>query len=229
MSMTEMMRSAMTVRKKEPAKVSVALDSAQAGSGAMGPSDYEAKNIAMSAAAAIQQWAETDDLDDGETFADRLMAMMIGIADENKDGEITDEEQEVVSMALEAAWDYLSSMGVSDDDCSALLNDWDADAGERVRDLAASVMPEGETASYQALESFVFGSEASESIMDAAYKNVMAIRGGKKMRIKKRISGTVRLNGKQRVAIRKAGLKSHSVGARMKRMKSMRIRKQMGL
>ena len=63
----------------------------------------------------------------------------------------------------------------------------------------------------------------------AVYKTKMAVRKGKKMRIRKRISGTVRLSAKQKLAIRKARMKSHSAGARMRRMKSMRMRKKAGL
>ena len=57
----------------------------------------------------------------------------------------------------------------------------------------------------------------------------MAVRNGKKMRIRKRISGTVRLSAKQKLAIRKARMKSHSAGAMMRRMKSMRMRRKMGI
>jgi hypothetical protein len=49
------------------------------------------------------------------------------------------------------------------------------------------------------------------------------------MRIKKRISGTVRLSAKQKVAVRKMLRKSHSAMATMKRMKSMKIRRKAGL
>ena len=55
------------------------------------------------------------------------------------------------------------------------------------------------------------------------------VRNGKKVRINKRVSGTVRLSAKQKVAIKKARLKSHNARAMLKRAKSMRKRKQMGL
>lgn len=191
--------------------------------------DYTTSYLATSAIGAIQQWAETDDLDEGETSADRLVAMMVGVVDANKDGEISDDEQGLLDVALNAAWDYLSGMGASDEDISLLLNDWDADAADRIRDLVASVLPEGDDAASEAIDAFVFGAEDQEPVMDAVYRKTIAVRKGKKVRISKRIAGTVRLSAKQKVAIRKAGMKSHSAAAMTRRMKSMRVRKASGL
>jgi len=89
-----------------------------------GADNYTIADISMAAVAVVQQWAETDDLDDGETYADRLMALFVGIADANKDGDITDDEQGVLEIALNAGWDYLVKCGVSEDDAGAVLNDW---------------------------------------------------------------------------------------------------------
>lgn len=232
MNTSDLLRSAMRPDRKPKVTGSgtasdrsdIALD--MAGGGEMGASEsFSNSEMRMAAAAAVQQWVEADDLDDNETSADRLFALMMGIADENKDGDITDDEQEVFGMALEATWDYLSGKGVEEDDIDALLNEWDSDAAERVRDLVASVLPEGEDAEGEDIDSFAFDSVA----LDAAYKNKMAVRGGKKVRIRKRVSGTVRLSAKQKLAIRKARMKSHSASAKMRRAKSMRVRKKAGL
>ena len=200
---------------------------------------YAVQYVQNQAVAAVQQWAETEssDLDEGETLADRLMAMMVGVADANKDGEITDDEQQVIEVAMNAAWDYLKSKGATDDDCSAIFNEGDAEAASRVRDLVAGALPEGEDAADDEIDNFVFTSEdqeplldsVSNAIYDAVYKKTFAIRKGKKVRINKRVSGTVRLSAKQKVAIRKAQMKSHSAAALMRRMKSMRMRRKAGL
>lgn len=224
MSMTELLRGAM----KRP-EVGKTLDAVAEDAGSTGADDFTVKEISLSAAAAVQQWAETDDLDDGESFSDRLMALIVGIADANKDGEITEDEQGVLDVALNAAWDYLSKLGATDEDAGALLNDWDADAAERVRELVAAALPEGEGESDADLNDFVFGDGDQDPVLDAAYKMKFAVRGGKKMRIKKRISGTVRLSAKQKLGIRKMHMKSHSAGARMHRMKSMRMRRKIGM
>lgn len=129
-------------------------------------------------------------------------------------------------MAANAAWDYLDSKGIPEDDISALLNDFDADAADRVQELLAERLPDGEEADAE-LDSFVFGDGSDEAVMDAVYKKRLVVRGGKKMRVNKRISGTVRLTSKQKMAVRKMLRKSHSAGAQMRRAKSMRIRKRM--
>lgn len=196
---------------------------------------YALADIRVAAAAALQEWCETtaEDLGDGESMADRLLALMVGIADENKDGEITDDEASVIDIALNAAYDYLTAKGVSEDDASALLNDGDDDAAGRVVELIKGELPDGEDASMADVDAFAFDAESQESLMDsvldAVYKKRVVIRGGKKVRINKRVSGTVRLSAAQKVAIRKAGMKSRSAGARMHRMKSIRLRSRMGL
>lgn len=224
MSMTELLRGAM--KRRDAAKT---LDSTGEEPALAGADNYTIADISMSAVSAVQQWAETDDLDDGESYADRLMALVVGIADANKDGDITEDEQGVLEVALNAAWDYLVKCGATEEDAGALLNDWDDDAADRVRDLVASVLPEGDDEASAEIDNFIFSESDQEPALDAVYKMKMAVRGGKKMRIRKRISGTVRLSAKQKLAIRKARMKSHSAGAMMRRMKSMRMRRKMGI
>ena len=227
----ELLRSAMsnkTLAKpvKQHEEAGVMLD--MAGDGEGDAMSYDETDIKLAAAASIQQWVESNDLSGNENCANRLLSLMIGIADENKDGEITDDEQGVLDMALECAWDYLESKGVEGDDISALLNDWDNDAAERIKDLVASVLPDGDEAASKDIDSFVFGGD-KEPMLDAAYKKKIVVRDGKKVRINKRVSGKVRLSGKQKVALRKARMKSHSATARMRRRKSMNIRKKTGV
>lgn len=224
MSMTELLRGAM--KRRDATKT---LDSTGEEPALAGADNYTIADISMSAVSAVQQWAETDDLDDGESYADRLMALVVGIADANKDGDITEDEQGVLEVALNAAWDYLVKCGATEEDAGALLNDWDDEAADRVRDLVASVLPEGDDEASAEIDSFVFSESDQEPALDAVYKMKMAVRNGKKMRIRKRISGTVRLSAKQKLAIRKARMKSHSAGAMMRRMKSMRMRRKMGI
>jgi hypothetical protein len=220
----DLMRRALYKKKPGADKVldGVGDSSAPAGAGA-----YAETDIKVKVAASIQEWAEVSDLDDGETLADRLLALIVGIADANKDGEITDDEQGVLDVALNAAFDYLIDYGVDEEDAGLLLNDWDEDAGDRIRDLIASSLPEGDAAIAE-IDSFAFGSDQSPAL-DAVYRKKTVIKGGKKVRINKRISGTVRLSARQKVAIRKAQLRSHSATAVMHRLKSLKVRKQMGL
>lgn len=199
-----------------------------------GAGEAALSDIKMRVAATIQQWAETSDLDDGETHADRLLAMLVGIVDANQDGELDDDEQAVLNIALNAAWDYLVKFGVAEDDANALLDDWDADAGDRVLDLIAASLPSDADADGD-IDNFAFGDTDQDAVfdavavLDATYKKVTAVRNGRKVRINKRVAGSVRLTARQKVAIRKAQMKSHSASAVMRRLKSMRLRKKSGL
>lgn len=199
-------------------------------------SNYSDTDISLKAVAAVQQWAETDDLDEGEGYADRLIALLIGIADVDVDGELSDAENEIVDDAANVVWDYLASKGASDDDLSALLNDADNDAGERVHELLVSKLPDGDEAAADEMDAFAFGDGdgSDESVLDSAtldatYKKTIAVRKGKKVRINKRVSGVVRLSAKQKLAVKKMLRKSHGAVATMRRKKSLRIRKQAGL
>ena len=202
-------------------------------------SDYAAADLRLKAAAIVNEFAFTspDDLADDETLADRLMMLVIGVVDIDADGEISDSEQAVAETLLENMWDYLSSKGVSDEDCDALLNDWDTDAAQRVQDLLADVLDSDDDASSDDIDEFAFDDDAERSVfdsagelvLDAVYKKRVVIRGGKKVRINRRLAGRVRLTAKQKVAVRKMLRKSHSASATIRRMKSMRIRRRMGL
>jgi hypothetical protein len=201
------------------------LDSARQDAGrSISAAEYTAADIALQTIAVLQQWSMTDDLDAGETLADRLKGMLVGIADANHDGEITEDEQDVLDVALQAASNYLEGLGVDQADMQALLGDFDAAAAERVMDLMTASLPDGDDSD---IDAFVFDDE--EAVFDAVYKKKIAVRKGKKVIINKRISGVIKLSPKQKMAIKKALMKSHSAAAKAMRMKSMRVRKRLGL
>lgn len=195
---------------------------------------FTAKDIRINAVAAVHEWVGTanTDLEDGEGIGDRLIALLIGIADANMDGEIGDDEADVAQAAMDEAYSYMAGKGVASEDLDAIFNGEDAaatnDAGDRVKEFMTSVVPAGDEA-MDDMDAFAF-SEADEApALDAAYRRVVAIRKGKKTFVHKRISGTVRLTGKQKLSIRKAGMRAHSAVARMRRAKSMRLSRSMGL
>lgn len=66
-------------------------------------------------------------------------------------------------------------------------------------------------------------------VFDATYKKKLVVRRGKKVRINKRVSGHVRLSAKQKIAVRKMLRKSHSAVAKIRRSKSVKVRKRAGL
>ncbi len=225
MDLTQILRSATLdscgtkKEKKKEASSSATLDSAEA---------YTMQDLKLKAANAIQAWCETDDLDSDETSADRLQTLFIGVVDMNKDGELSNEESDFLDALLNFSADYLAQNGIDDADISALLNDWDADAADRVMDVLNGTVDDGD----ESVNKFAFSDEQGavfDGIFSGAFKKIAAIHNGVKTFIKKRISGVVHLSGKQKLAIKKMHLKSHSSGAMMKRMKSMRKRKAMGM
>jgi hypothetical protein len=205
-----------------------------------GAAQFTVNEIRMAAVASMQEWARTtsDGMGDGETMVDRFMALMVGIADANKDGEITPDEEAVITVAMEAAGDYLVKRGVSEEDVAAILND-DGDAAgaaDRALDLLKGETPADEEAEGEEVDNFTFDAESQASVfdsvgetLDAVYRKKTVIRGGRKVRVNKRVSGSVHLSAAQKVAIRKAVMKSHTASARVNRMKSVRMRTKMGL
>lgn len=96
------------------------------------------------------------------------------------------------------------------------------DVAARIHDALLDKLPQGEDAMLDDADKFVSGED--DEMLDAVYKKVVAIRGGKKVRIKKRISGRVRLTAAQKGAVRKMQRRAFSGAAKMKRAKSMRMR-----
>ncbi|AUZ05273.1 hypothetical protein ADP71_17460 [Vitreoscilla sp. C1] len=193
-------------------------------------SQYELTNLRLLVASALIAWAETDDLQEGETPTDRLNALFMGIVDLDKDGDISSDESDYLDMALSVAAEWLQLQGVVNADIDALLNDDDDDVAENIIDLLTGVLPDGDDAIQEAINEFAgLGAAMDSAVMDATYKKVVAVRNGQKVKIKKRISGKVRLTAAQKQAIKKAQRKSHNGAARMKRAKSMRKRAKMGM
>jgi len=192
---------------------------------------YTEQDTAVKAASAVVVWSETlpEELGDSETLVDRLISLLIGIADFDKDGEISPDEADVFDAAANAAWDFIAGKGASEEDLSALFNDGDNDAAERVQELVGGSLPSSYDAIDDQVNAFVFGPDSTEAALDAVYKKVVAFKNGKKTMLKKRVSGVVRHTPAQKAAIMKMLRKSHSATAQRKRAKSMKMRKSAGM
>ena len=193
----------------------------------------ELATLRLDVSGLLAEFAETseDDLDAGETLMDRFDALMIGLVDSDKNGELDNDELDVLDVAYNIAADLLISRGASDDDVSAMLNEGDETAAENIQELLINTAPNGEDEELDSIlaDAFEFDEDSDAAVLDATYKRALAIRNGKKTIIRKRISGTVRLSAKQKMAIKKAQRKAHSGAARAKRLKSMKRRQKMGL
>lgn len=213
-------------------KENVHFDNAGEGEGDAGMTGFDLQQIEFSAVAVVQEWAETssEDLAEGEGFGDRLLMLLIGIADENIDGEISDDEYAVFEAAANAAADYMAMNGVSEEDISKLLDGFDNDVAAAVQAQVIEKMPNGDDAGDQ-MDTFVMqsGDGGEDVALDAVYKKKIAFRKGKKVWVNKRIAGKVRLSAAQKAGIKKAQRKAFSAGAKMRRAKSMRMRVKAGM
>lgn len=181
------------------------------------------------AARIVEEFAETE-LEEGEDLGERLLALIVGATDADFDGEIGEEEAEEAAFMVELVADALVNFGVPEADAVELLEDFDSDVAERVHELLLDKLPEGEDAMLDSIGKFVDdGLDADNTMLDAVYKNKIVVRGGKKMKVRKRISGVVRLTGAQKVAVRKMLRKSQTGLAKMRRRKSMAKRRKLGL
>lgn len=194
-------------------------------------STYELTNLRLSVASSVATWAETaeGELDEGETLADRMDGLLVGVCDADKDGDLNDEELSVLDTLYVLLDEYLSAQGADDEDIDALINGGDEAAAERIHELMAGILPSGEEAEIDGINAFAFDADSDAAVMDAAYRKRVAVRNGRKVVVRKRISGRVRLSAKQKMAVLKMHRKAHSGMARMKRAKSMRRRASMGL
>jgi hypothetical protein len=184
--------------------------------------DYAATDIRLSALGVLSEWVDTDasDLDAGEGMAQRLTALVYGIADEqgDNDGDVTEDEQAIVDVASNAIATAMREFGAEESDISALLEHEDEDAASNIVELLKGTMPDDDGF----IDNFVFGDGSDAALFDAVYKKTFAIRNGKKKLINKRISGSVRLSAKRKAALAKAQRRSHSSAAKIKRLKSFK-------
>ncbi|MDG9809413.1 MULTISPECIES: hypothetical protein [Pseudomonas] len=184
------------------------------------------EEMRLDAASVVREWAESE-LESGEGYADRLYALIIGAAG-GGDEDLTDDQADYAAVIAELVGDFLEGKGIPSDDIDALLGGdlEDNDLAARIHDALLDHMPQGDDAMLDDTEKFVMG-DSEEAMLDAAYRKVMAIRKGKKVRINKRISGTVRLTAAQKVAVKKMQRKAFSGTAKMKRARSMRLRRKL--
>lgn len=151
--------------------------------------------IRTQAAHAVQVWAETDDLDKGETLYDRLDALISYIADggiDLDDDPATDDRDDIYMVAMQAASDYMSALGADDADLEVLFNSKDDDArdevAQRLVEFLMQTLGEDEDAAEDAVQNFAFDLESESDVFDAvpSYKTMKRVRNGKIVNVRKR-------------------------------------------
>ncbi len=198
-----------------------------------GSSLFYAKKTALAACGMVNAWAFDDsELDDGESYSDRLYAMLIGVVDADKNGKMSDEEQAEFDTACDAVQGYLiDALGVEEEDANALIEDWDDDAVERVREFIKDSFDSDELS--ELAHDYALNDDGDETMDDAGssavYKSFKVVHYGEVASERKRISGKVTLSALQKKAIEKAQSKSHDSYANNSRKLSMARRKQLGI
>lgn len=198
--------------------------------------------IRTQVAHAVQTWAETDDLDKGETLYDRLDALISAIADGGIDldgNPATDDTDDVYMVAMQAASDYMSALGADDADLETLFNSQDDDARDdaanRLLELLTDAIGDDEDAADEAVEKFAFDMDSESDIYDSAdmpkgtHKTVFAIRGGKKVILRKRVGAKLKRTAKQKAALAKARMKAYKSSAIKRRVKSIKLGHKLGV
>ncbi len=202
----------------------------------------------------LWDWAVNDtELDEDESSAERLQALIIGLADEDKDGTISDVEQHIIDMARDTMASFMEALGADEGDCMDLLEGQDEDAAERVRDLLLGELEDDDAAS-EAFDAFVFGDEDEEEDEDegetfdratpiparskqvyqgrkasAVRKKFVAFKNGIKTVRWKRIAGRVKLTAAQKKQLAAARKLAHTGAAKAKWAKSMKARREAGI
>ncbi len=188
--------------------------------------DFVSKTMKADVISLVKSWAETDedDLGDSETLADRLFGLMIGLIDEDKDGELSDEEADMLDAIREIASDYLVSVGVDSDDVTALLDDWDDDVAETVASIVAGDERD-------VLDAVFDGASDLKSYMDKKLSKctkVTAFRHGKKTIVHECPKGMFKLTSDQKAGLKLGEDHKNSPDAKKSFRKSMAARKKAG-
>lgn len=195
--------------------------------------DSTARSQAMSA---VLTW-----VDEGDSSANALDELIMGVADLDGDYEIGDDEEAIYNGIWANVPDAMATIGgPSDADIMSLCNDMDDDAGAKVMAALSDSLNADDAPDDDALiQGFANGEDAvmehakdgtaQGMILEATYKKMKVVRGGKLVVAKKRISGTVRLSAAQKAGLKKARRRAFSSAAKMKRAKSLRMRTRRGM
>lgn len=108
--------------------------------------DFVGQGTRMTAGAAVKSWVEMqeDEMEEGASLVDSFFGSLAAAVDTDGDGDLNDDEAGDFDSYVDAAWDYLVSNGVSEEDADALIDDESVEAAARIRDLLMESMPDGE-------------------------------------------------------------------------------------
>ena len=191
---------------------------------------YVVQNLALKSANSILSWSDMseDDLSAGETMADRLQSLLIGIVDSDMNGKLSKEESYLFDMVREYAGQYLSRLGADDSDINLLLNDSDDDAADSIISIIQNADDDTKDVNDFALSNDDVALD-SWKVASGTYKKVKAVRNGEVTYVNKRITGKVTLSAAQRTHINELASKPKKALSVTNWMRSMQVRKKSGI
>ncbi|MCZ4061259.1 hypothetical protein O3W44_22270 [Pantoea sp. LMR881] len=151
---------------------------------------------------------------------DDLALGLAGIEDDEGDDEITDAQIDSYNYWLDLLADAAVSLGADQADVTAMIDEDDDDAAINVADgITGNVEDEDEAIA-------VYSVSGNDDAMLEA--NIKVVRAGQVI-LKKKRPRKLRQTAKQRAALKKNRLRSHTASAKMSFRKSMKVRKKRGL
>lgn len=172
-------------------------------------------------------------VEDGEYVFDAVDDLVRGVVgiDEAGESDPTDEESEQYNDLAETVLDSLVSLGADQAQASSFMQSEDDTQGEVLGSFLATQMDETVLDDATIINRFAVAEnlefDDADGVLDAA--KIKKIRGGKVVWVTKKIGPKKRMSAKQKMALKKARLKSNSSAAKAKRAKSSRIAEKMGL
>lgn len=185
---------------------------------------FEASDSTASMAmSAVLAW-----VDGGDYSYSSFDEYVAGIADLDGNEEFSDDELALYNDLFNAAADAFLSLGADAGDVDSFLNGEDDGAGAKIGEIVSSTIDQESATDDEMLDGFSAGVMEADGVMEAAFKKMKVVRGGKVKIVKKRI-GKVILSAAQKAGLKKARRKAFSSVARIHRAKSIKIRKQRGM
>lgn len=179
--------------------------------------DLAEKQLRANGMAAVLTWLEDEDA----TY-ENFESIVAGLADADEDGEVTEPEEDLFNDILTFAADSLVELGANNANVQSFINDESDSSGEKLHSYLTEKLSSIDKSDDDLITEYAV---KASLVLDATQR---VIREGKVKVIKKPLKRK-RLSSAQRSALKKARRKANNSGARRKRAKSMKARRQRGM
>ena len=161
-------------------------------------------------------------IESGESTFDYLDALVQGAADVDGDDEIGDDEEEGYNELFEEVANAFVALGGDEDQVMRFISGESEEDGEALAEYLSEKMDDQVLDDATIIGQFAV---AGEMILDSKIKRIV---GGKVKWVKKKLKRKI-LSAAQKAGLRKARRKANTGAAKLKRKKSNKLRKNMGM